>query len=199
MALARLIHLAECVFLLLLAYLVVGRLLPAIPQHAQLIVFLVAELLGVVLILLRRRGVVATGIRPVLLGFAGTAVPLLILPIGIQLVPDFVSTVLMVGGVALSIIAKLSLRRSFGLVAANRGIKSGGLYRFVRHPMYMAYIVNHIGYLMLYLSPWNVAIYALAWILLWMRADEEEKLLRADPAYREYAARVRSRLIPGLI
>jgi protein-S-isoprenylcysteine O-methyltransferase Ste14 len=158
-----------------------------------------AELLGVALILLRRRGVVATGIRPVLLGFAGSGVPLLIVPIGIQLAPDFVSTVLIVGGVALSILAKLSLRRSFGLVAANRGIKSGGLYRFVRHPMYMAYMVNHIGYLMLYLSPWNVAIYALAWILLWMRTDEEEKLLRADPAYREYAAKVRSRLIPGLI
>lgn len=199
MALARLIHLAECVFLLVLACLVVWRLLPAVPQHPQLVVFLVAELLGVVLILLRRRGVVATGIRPVLLGFAGTAVPLLILPIGIQLVPDLISTVLIVGGVAMSILAKLSLRRSFGLVAANRGIKSGGLYRFVRHPMYMAYIINHVGYLMLYLSPWNVAIYALAWILLWMRTDEEEKLLRADPAYREYAARVRSRLIPGLI
>lgn len=199
MALARLIHFAECVFLLALAYLAVWRLLPAIPQHPQLAVFLMAELLGVALILLRRRGVVATGIRPVLLGFAGSGVPLLIVPIGIQLAPDFVSTVLIVGGVALSILAKLSLRRSFGLVAANRGIKSGGLYRFVRHPMYMAYMVNHIGYLMLYLSPWNVAIYALAWILLWMRTDEEEKLLRADPAYREYAAKVRSRLIPGLI
>ncbi|WP_395394263.1 isoprenylcysteine carboxylmethyltransferase family protein [Novosphingobium sp. BL-8A] len=199
MTLARLIHFAECAFLLLLAYLVVGRMLPAIPQHPQLLVFLIAELLGVALILLQRPGDVATGLKTVLLGFGGTGAALLVVPNGVQLAPDIVSTTLIVGGVALSIIAKLSLRRSFGLVAANRGVKSGGLYRLVRHPMYMAYIVNHVGYLLLYLSPWNVAIYALTWILLWMRTDEEEKVLRIDPSYREYAAKVRSRLVPGVI
>lgn len=199
MTLVRLIHLAECAFLLLLAYLVIYRLLPAVPQHPQIVVFLIAELLGVVLIVLQRPGNVAVGLKPVLVGFGGTGAALLIVPNGVQLAPDFVSTTLIVGGVALSIIAKLSLRRSFGLVAANRGVKSGGLYRLVRHPMYMAYIVNHIGYLMLYLSAWNVAIYAVTWVLLWMRTEEEEKILNADPGYREYAARVRSRLVPGLI
>ncbi|WP_395327172.1 isoprenylcysteine carboxylmethyltransferase family protein [Novosphingobium sp. BL-8H] len=199
MTLARLIHLAECAFLLLLAYLVVNRLLPAVPQHPQLVVFLIAELLGVALILIQRPGDVATGVKPVLVGFVGTCAGLLIVPNGVQLAPDFVSTTLIVGGVTLSIFAKLSLRRSFGLVAANRGVKSGGLYRVVRHPMYMAYIVNQVGYLLLYLSPWNVAIYAVTWILLWMRTEEEEKILNKDPDYRDYAAKVRSRLVPGLI
>ncbi|QSR15744.1 isoprenylcysteine carboxylmethyltransferase family protein [Novosphingobium sp. KA1] len=199
MTLPRLLHLAECAFMILLAYMVVWRLLPAMPQHPQLVVFLVAELLGVVLILLQRPGDVATGVKPVLVGFGGTAAGLLIVPRGVQLVPDLVSTSMILGGVALSILAKLSLRRSFGVVAANRGVKSGGVYRLVRHPMYMAYIINHIGYLMLYLSAWNLAVYALAWILLWMRTDEEEKVLRADPAYRAYAEKVRSRLIPGLV
>ncbi|TCM21543.1 protein-S-isoprenylcysteine O-methyltransferase Ste14 [Novosphingobium sp. PhB165] len=199
MTLARLIHLAECAFLLLLAGLAVWRLYPAVPQHPQLVIFLIAELLGVVLIVIQRPGDVATGLKPVLLGFSGTGVALLIVPNGVQLAPDFVSTVLVVGGVTLSILAKLSLRRSFGLVAANRGVKEGGLYKLVRHPMYMAYIVNHIGYLMLYLSAWNVAIYVLTWILLWMRTDEEERVLRTDPAYCAYASRVRSRLVPGLI
>ncbi|QDK32016.1 methyltransferase family protein [Sphingomonas sp. IC081] len=194
MTLPRLLHLAECAFMILLAYMVVWRLLPAMPQHPQLVVFLVAELLGVVLILLQRPGDVATGVKPVLVGFGGTAAGLLIVPRGVQLVPDLASTSMILGGVALSILAKLSLRRSFGVVAANRGV-----YRLVRHPMYMAYIINHIGYLMLYLSAWNLAVYALAWILLWMRTDEEEKVLRADPAYRAYAEKVRSRLIPGLV
>lgn len=177
----------------------INRLAPAVPMHPQLAVFLVAELLGVVLIILQRPGNVATGIKPVLVGFVGTGAGLLIVPNGVQLAPDFVSTTLIVGGVALSIIAKLSLRRSFGLVAANRGVKSGGLYRLVRHPMYMAYIVNHIGYLLLFLSLWNVAIYVLTWILLWIRIDEEEKVLGVDPGYRAYAAKVRSRLVPGVI
>ncbi|SFG24813.1 Protein-S-isoprenylcysteine O-methyltransferase Ste14 [Novosphingobium sp. CF614] len=195
----RLIHYTECTFLVVLAWLIVSRMVPVIPQHPQVIVFLTAELLGVVLIVLQRPGDVATELRPVLLGFAGTSSSLLVLPIGQQLAPDLVSTALITGGVALSILAKLSLRRSFGLVAANRGVKSSGLYRFVRHPMYSGYIVNHIGYLLLFCSPWNVAVIALCWILLWMRTDEEEKVLLKDPAYRRYADSVRSRLVPGLI
>lgn len=195
----RLIHYAECAFLVALAYLAVNRMAPTIGHHPQVVVFLAAELLGVLLILLQRPGEVATGLRPVIVGFAGTACPLIILPIGQQLVPDIVSTVLITGGVALSILAKLSLRRSFGLVAANRGVKSDGLYRFVRHPMYSGYIVNHIGALLLFCSVWNVAVIGLCWILLWMRTGEEEKVLLKDPAYQDYAAHVRSRLVPGLI
>ncbi|HKR91601.1 isoprenylcysteine carboxylmethyltransferase family protein, partial [Novosphingobium sp.] len=125
--------------------------------------------------------------------------PLLILPVGKQILPDAISTTLVTGGVALSILAKLSLRRSFGLVAANRGVKRSGLYRFVRHPMYSGYLINHLGILLLFLSVWNVAVIALCWILLWMRAGEEEKVLLQDPAYRSYASAVRSRLIPGVI
>lgn len=195
----RIIRFAECAFLITLAALAVYRMLPSIGQHPQLVVFLTAELLGVALILMQRPGDVATALRPVLLGFAGTACPLIVLPIGTQLAPDIVSTVMITGGVALSILAKLSLRRSFGLVAANRGVKSDGLYRFVRHPMYSGYIVNHIGVMLLFCSLWNVTIIALAWTLLWMRTKEEEKVLLKDPAYRDYAAHVRSRLVPGLI
>lgn len=195
----RIIRFAECAFLIVLAALAVKRMVPSLAEHPQLIVFLLAELLGVTLILLQRPGDVATELRPVLLGFAGTACPLLVLPIGVQLAPDGVSTALITGGVALSILAKLSLRRSFGLVAANRGVKSDGLYRFVRHPMYSGYIVNHLGVLLLFLSPWNLAVIVLAWILLWMRTCEEEKVLLKDPAYQTYAASVRSRLVPGLI
>lgn len=196
---AGLLHIAECVFLFLLAGLAVYRLSPAVIAHPQVGVFLFAELLDVALIVLQRPGEVSVGIRPILVGFGGTVTALLIVPNGVQLAPNVVSTVLIFSGLVLSIFAKFSLRRSFGLVAANRGVKSGGLYRLVRHPMYMGYMINHVGFLLLYLSPWNVAIYALTWILLWMRTEEEEKVLRRDPGYRDYAERVRSRLVPGVI
>lgn len=195
----RIIHYAECTFLIVLAWMIVSRMLPVVPQHPQVVVFLTAELLGVLLIIIQRPGDVATGLRPVLLGFTGTGTALLVIPQGQQLAPDMVSTALIFGGVITSILAKLSLRRSFGLVAANRGVKSNGLYRFVRHPMYSGYILNHIGFLLLYLSLWNVAVIALAWIMLWMRAEEEEKVLLQDDAYRSYASNVRARLVPGLI
>ena len=47
-------------------------------------------------------------------------------------------------------------------------------------------------------SPWNAAVYALAWGMLLLRIAEEEKMLSLDPAYRDYAAAVRYRLLPGL-
>lgn len=199
MSFARIVHVAEATFLTVLACMAVARVLPAIPQHPQLAVFLTAEVLGAFLAIVQRQGVVAAGLRPFLLAFCGTGASLLVVPDGLQLAPDYVSTALILGGASLSIVAKLSLRRSFGLVAANRGVKSGGLYRLVRHPMYMAYMINHVGFLLLYLSPWNVAVHAMTWILLWMRTTEEEKVLRKDPAYQEYASKVRARLVPGLL
>jgi protein-S-isoprenylcysteine O-methyltransferase Ste14 len=53
--------------------------------------------------------------------------------------------------------------------------------------------------LLLYASPWNALVLSMAWLALWLRAGEEERFLLADPAYAEYAARVRYRLVPGLI
>ena len=37
---------------------------------------------------------------------------------------------------------KLSLGRSFGLMPANRGVVSTGMYRLVRHPIYLGYLVT---------------------------------------------------------
>lgn len=54
--------------------------------------------------------------------------------------------------------AKLCLWRSFGLVAAHRGLKAGGLYAVVRHPMYAGYVISHVGYLLVAPSWWNLAI-----------------------------------------
>lgn len=195
----RIVHFAECAFLSVLAYYTVQRLLPAVGQHPQVIISLTAELMGVALIFLQRGGDVATDLRSVFLGFAGTGIALLIAPLGNALASDMVTTVLISGGFALSVLAKLSLRRSFGLVPANRGVKSNGMYRFVRHPMYMGYMISHIGFLLLYPHLWNVAILGLAWVLLFARTREEERVLMRDPAYQAYASKVRYRLMPGLI
>lgn len=74
--------------------------------------------------------------------------------------------VLMLLGLVIHCSAKLSLRRSFGLVAANRGIKVGGAYRIVRHPMYAGYILAHIGFLLTSPTLWNLAVYVSGWALL---------------------------------
>ena len=90
------------------------------------------------------------------------------------------------------------LGRSFGLVAANRGVKTSGLYRLVRHPVYAGYFIADCGYVLENASLRNAALLALATLGQLIRISEEERLLTGDAAYRDYCGRVRYRLIPYL-
>ena len=99
-------------------------------------------------------------------------------------------------GVAVAIFSLWSLGRSFGLVPANRGIQTGGTYRFVRHPIYAGYLIGQIGYILENPTLWNVGVFVVAWAFQLVRISQEEEFLRSDPAYVEYCTRVRNRLIP---
>jgi protein-S-isoprenylcysteine O-methyltransferase Ste14 len=94
--------------------------------------------------------------------------------------------------------AKFVLRRSFGIAPANRGVKVGGPYRYMRHPMYAGYLFVHVGALVLMFSWHNLMIYLIAWTAQVRRLIAEERLLSQDPAYAEYMGRVRWRLLPGI-
>lgn len=133
-------------------------------------------------------------------GLAGTVAPLLVAPVpGVApLVPATVCLALMIGGIATQVAAKLILGRSFGIVAANRGVKVIGPYRLVRHPMYAGYTLTHVGFLLAMPSWRNAACYALALGLQVARIFREERVLNADAGYRAFAARVRYRLLPGV-
>lgn len=125
-----------------------------------------------------------------------TLAPLLLLPVP-PLAPN-AGLAMVFAGMALSLSAKLILRRSFGIVAANRGVKVAGPYRLVRHPMYAGYVVTHIGTLLLLPHIWNWVLFLLAWTAMAMRIQAEERVLQADPGYADYMAKVRYRLLPGV-
>ena len=98
----------------------------------------------------------------------------------------------------LSLASLLSLGRLFGVRPALRGLATRGPYRLIRHPMYLAYVVSDFGY---NLQEWNwgTALMVLAgWVALVYRIHAEERMLAHDPGWAAYAARVRSRLIPGI-
>jgi protein-S-isoprenylcysteine O-methyltransferase Ste14 len=105
---------------------------------------------------------------------------------------------LQIAGVLLAASAVITLGRSFGIVAANRGIRTGGPYRFVRHPLYSAYILTETGYLLENPSLRNWCLFGVVMAFQAVRIVEEERTLAADPAYREYRLRVRSRIVPYL-
>lgn len=194
-----LIRFSEKLFFVLLSIWTFTRLGPAVPEHPAVLLFLISELVAVAFILTQRKGTWSSSPYAATIAFVGTAAPLFVEAEGVALAPDAVSLLLTFLGGAIALFGKLSLRRSFGLVAANRGVKTGGLYAFVRHPIYCGYIINHCGLLLVYASAFNVAVIALAWTMLWLRACEEERFLLTDPAYSDYAGKVRHRLIPGLL
>jgi len=162
------------------------------------IILLVSESLPVFLILTRRQSK-ALSDKTVdwLLGLMGTILPLLAVPVAAgALVPAGVCGAIMLIGFYLQISAKLILGRSFGMIAANRGIKVAGPYRIVRHPIYAGYTIIHVGFLLAFPSLWNVVLYSTELAIQIGRVLREELLLSQDQSYRDYAARVRYRLIP---
>ena len=154
----------------------------------------------VVLMMVLRRRTEAVSQLPMdwVLAFAATAAPLMATGGGHQLVPDPVGYGMMAGGLFVSLYAKVALWRSFGLVAANRGVKRSGPYRVVRHPMYLGYTITQVGFVLLYPTPTNAALYGSAFLLQVWRLRAEEALLSQDPAYADYMTATRYRLIPGL-
>ena len=98
-------------------------------------------------------------------------------------------------GLAGMLAALLSLGRSFGLGAADRGLVTGRLYRFVRHPLYAAELTFFLGYLTANFSPTNLTVFALLLAGQVARILREERIIAG---YATYASQVRWRLVPLL-
>jgi protein-S-isoprenylcysteine O-methyltransferase Ste14 len=127
---------------------------------------------------------------------AGTFATMLLMPGTALPGMELAATLLLGLGLVISIAAKLQLRRSFGLVAANRGVKTRGVYGLVRHPMYLGYFLSQWGMLLINWSWWNGGLLALWSVLQIARIHAEERVLCEDPAYRGHCERVRHRLVP---
>jgi protein-S-isoprenylcysteine O-methyltransferase Ste14 len=68
----------------------------------------------------------------------------------------------------------------------------------VRHPIYLGYLITHIGFVVANPADWNLAVLAAADVALMLRAICEERTLALDDQYRAYMGRVRWRVIPGI-
>lgn len=163
--------------------------------------FYVFDELIIVFFLLARRPTQAISDRlpDWLLGVGGTFLPLMVSPPGPSPVaPIAAVAILMLCGTAMHLAAKVRLWRSFGVVAANRGVVDKGVYGIVRHPMYLGYIVVQSGLLLAGPTLLNILLVFSTWGTFFLRINAEEKLLSADPAYRDFMARIPYRLVPGL-
>jgi protein-S-isoprenylcysteine O-methyltransferase Ste14 len=86
-------------------------------------------------------------------------------------------------------------------IQTDRGheVCDSGPYRFVRHPGYAGNIFPPFGIVLALGSVWTLIPAAVALIITVIRTVLEDQTLKEElPGYRDYARRVRFRLIPGI-
>jgi protein-S-isoprenylcysteine O-methyltransferase Ste14 len=125
----------------------------------------------------------------------GTFAPLLLRPAG-GARDQLLGTAIQLVGTACTLAGMVSLNRSIGLLPAHRGIRRRGLYRLVRHPLYSAYGITGLGYLVNHPSARNAAVVAAGCALQVARLVNEERLLSSDPEYVAYKRDTPWRLLP---
>ena len=164
------------------------------------LLLLASETLVVVFTVFRRSpSSVDRSLRARLLTTMSMMGPFLVRPAAVvALAPELVTVGLSAVGLLVVIGGKMSLGRSFGLMPANRGIVSTGLYRLVRHPIYLGYLITHVGFVVANPTQWNALTLLFADLALMVRAKCEEKTLAQDAAYRAYQQTVRWRVLPGI-
>ncbi len=86
-------------------------------------------------------------------------------------------------------------------IQTDRGhvVCDGGPYRFIRHPGYAGNILPLPDIALALSSGWTLIPAAVALVIVVIRTALEDRTLQEElPGYRDYARRVRYRLIPGI-
>lgn len=108
----------------------------------------------------------------------------------------FIFQVIGIIGFFISLAGLWSLNKSFGVIAADRGIVTDGMYCFVRHPLYLGYLLTFSCFLIQNYTLWNLGVFISFLLLMTARLLHEEKLLEQNPEYVQYTKKVRWRILP---
>jgi protein-S-isoprenylcysteine O-methyltransferase Ste14 len=175
------------------------RLAPTLSHDPANLALLISDGLPLALVLVRRPAQAVTqNAADWFTAYAAAVAPILLTPGGHALIDPRLCGLLMVLGLLLNFYGKTSLARSFGLVAANRGVQRSGPYRVIRHPIYAGNAITQVGFLLANPTAFNLALCLAGMTLQVLRLQAEEKLLGQDPVYAEYMTKVPYRLAPGV-
>ena len=102
-------------------------------------------------------------------------------------------------GIAMLVIIQNGYAAATVTVETGQTVASGGVYKFVRHPMYVGNVIMMVGIPLALGSYWGLLFVIPGVAVLVFRILDEEKLLTQElPGYREYAQHVRYRLVPNV-
>jgi protein-S-isoprenylcysteine O-methyltransferase Ste14 len=170
---------------------------PAVPvavfavglaMRASVIAYFVV-LAGSVILRVRPKGR-AEGVEPRLSALLGTfLIPAAVLfpRRDLSLAGEMVAILLVLGGNLLAVVILVQLGRSFSIMAEARRLVTSGLYRWVRHPLYLAEELAVIGIVLQFLSSWTALLLAIQIVFQLRRmVNEERVLLETFPDYLAY-------------
>ena len=168
--------------------------------HVTGMLLLASESLVVILTVARRRAaVVDSSAKAATVTMVSVAGPWMLRTADVTaFASDHMTSLISATGLLIVVTAKIALGRSFGLVPANRGVVVRGPYGFVRHPIYLGYLISHIAFFLAQPTVWNSAVILVADGTLIARALMEERVLSRDTAYASYCRRVSWHLVPGV-
>ena len=111
-----------------------------------------------------------------------------ILPAQIFYPAILIGTLLNIIGFIIAGTALYNLMYSMSIFIQVRDLVTGGLYTFVRHPIYLGYIISHVGIGLIQPRPGYIilSLFLIA-ITVYRARLEEKKLLYHCPEYKEYA------------
>src|SRR6516165_10254812 len=116
----------------------------------------------------------------------------------LSIIAGIVSALLTLCGNTFAVIVLTQLRGSFSIMAESRRLVTAGMYRRVRHPLYLAEEIAAIGVVMQFFSLWTALILAVQ-IGFQLRRMRNEEVILAEtfPEYLGYRART-ARILPGI-
>jgi len=93
-------------------------------------------------------------------------------------------------GAFLSAVGIATLGKSFGISAAARKPVFHGIYKYLRHPVYLGELISYLGVMIFRFSWGALGVYLVFLVLQILRARiEEEKLEKIFPEYGDYRER----------
>jgi protein-S-isoprenylcysteine O-methyltransferase Ste14 len=170
-----------------------------IAMRLSVIVYLVV--IAATVVVRMRPARKARGVEPRMSALIGTFLLTVVVVFprrDLSMLAGLVSALLALGGNAFAVVVLTQLRASFSIMAEARQLVTEGVYRMVRHPLYLAEEIAAIGIVMQFLSPWTVAILAVQ-IGFQLRRMRNEEVILAEtfPEYLAYRART-ARILPGI-
>jgi protein-S-isoprenylcysteine O-methyltransferase Ste14 len=162
-------------------------------------ILVLMETVIIVLLIFRKSPTVrAHDFNSIFFAFVGTFMVFLFTPSPIALNIPLGMFFFTVGGLC-AVVSYLSLNTSFGITPALRSVKTNGLYKVVRHPMYFSYILIYVGYLLVSFSLLNLSVFVAVVCSHFIRTLYEEKILRKNSEYQTYAEKVPHRILPFIL